>query len=63
MLQYHRAGERLVVDYTSQTVPVLDRITGEICSARIIVAVPGSQLHLRRNRRTDAHDATAGVLR
>jgi hypothetical protein len=63
MLQYHRAGERLFIDYTSQTVPVIDRITGAICSARIIVAVPGPQLHLRRSRRTDVHDASAGVLR
>jgi len=34
MRQEHRAGERLFVDYAGQTVPVVDRETGEERDAR-----------------------------
>jgi transposase len=42
MRQDHRAGEKLFVDYAGQTVPVVDRRTGEIRQAQIFVAVLGA---------------------
>ena len=42
MRQFHKAGEKLFVDYAGQTVPVLDERTGEIRSAQIFVAVLGA---------------------
>jgi len=42
MRQDHRAGEKLFVDYAGQTVPVIDRGTGEIREAQIFVAVLGA---------------------
>ena len=42
MRQDHRAGEKLFVDYAGQTVPVIDRTTGEIRGAQIFVAVLGA---------------------
>jgi transposase len=38
----HQAGETLYVDYTGQTVPVIDPNTGEIKEAEIFVAVLGA---------------------
>jgi transposase len=35
----HKAGEKLMVDYAGQTMPVVDRLTGEIREAQIFVAV------------------------
>ena len=42
MRQTHRAGERLFVDYAGHTVPVVDRLTGELREAQIFVAVLGA---------------------
>jgi transposase len=42
MRQDHRAGEKLFVDYAGQTVPVVDRFTGEVREAQIFVAVLGA---------------------
>jgi len=42
MRQTHRAGDKLFVDYAGQTVPVIDRITGEVREAQIFVAVLGA---------------------
>jgi transposase len=42
MRQTHRAGEKLFIDYAGQTVPVIDRVTGEIRPAHIFVAVLGA---------------------
>lgn len=42
MRQTHRAGEKLFIDYAGQTVPVIDRLTGEIRHAHIFVAVLGA---------------------
>jgi transposase len=42
MRQDHRAGEKLFVDYAGQTMPVVDRGTGEIREAQIFVAVLGA---------------------
>ena len=42
MRQEHRAGEKLFVDYAGQTVPVIDRTTGEIRQAQVFVAVLGA---------------------
>jgi transposase len=42
MRQEHKAGERLVVDYCGQTMPVTDRKTGEVREAQIFVAVLGA---------------------
>jgi transposase len=42
MRHEHRAGEKLFVDYAGQTVPIIDRTTGEIHQAQIFVAVLGA---------------------
>jgi transposase len=42
MRQEHRAGEKLFVDYAGQTVPVVNRETGELREAQIFVAVLGA---------------------
>jgi transposase len=42
MRQTHRAGEKLFVDYAGQTLPIIDRATGEIRPAQIFVAVLGA---------------------
>jgi len=42
MRQTHRAGEKLFVDYCGPTVPIYDRLTGEIWPAQIFVAVLGA---------------------
>ncbi|OIJ73042.1 MAG: integrase [Deltaproteobacteria bacterium GWC2_55_46] len=40
--QEHRAGEKLFVDYAGSTIPVVDRMTGEITKAELFVAVLGA---------------------
>jgi len=40
--QHYVAGEKLLVDYAGQTVPVVDRQTGEVRQAQIFVAVLGA---------------------
>ena len=40
--QEHRAGEKTFVDYAGQTMPVVDRDTGEIREAQIFVGVLGA---------------------
>jgi len=40
--QHYVAGERLFVDYAGQTVPVVDRRTGEMREAQVFVAVLGA---------------------
>ena len=42
MRQQHKAGEKLLVDYAGQTVPVSDPATGEVRAAQIFVAVMGA---------------------
>jgi transposase len=42
MRQEHRAGEKLFVDYAGQTVPVVDRRTGELRQVQVFVAVMGA---------------------
>lgn len=42
MRHEHRAGEKMFVDYAGQTVPVIDRETGEIHKAQVFVAVLGA---------------------
>jgi transposase len=42
MRQEHKAGEALFVDYAGQTVPVVDRRTGEVREAQVFVAVLGA---------------------
>jgi transposase len=39
MRQHHAAGEKVFVDYSGQTVPIVDQRTGEICPAQIFVGV------------------------
>ena len=51
MRQEHRAGEKLFVDYAGQTVPVVDRETGELREAQIFVAVLGASRIGRTTRR------------
>lgn len=40
--QEHKAGEKLFVDYAGYTVPITDRLTGEVRNAQIFVAVLGA---------------------
>jgi len=42
MRQVHYAGEKLFVDYCGQTVPVIDKSTGEVHDCQIFVAVLGA---------------------
>jgi transposase len=42
MVQTHKAGERVFVDYAGQTVPVIDPKTGEIREAQIFVGTLGA---------------------
>lgn len=42
MRQAHRAGEKIFIDDSGSTVPVIDRSTGEIRRAQIFVAVLGA---------------------
>lgn len=42
MRQQHRAGEKLFVDYSGQTMPIIDPATGEMRQAQIFVAVLGA---------------------
>ena len=42
MRQSHRAGETMFVDYAGQTIPVVNRDTGELREAQIFVAVLGA---------------------
>jgi len=42
MRQTHRAGEKLFIDYAGQTVPIIDRASGEVVDAQIFVAVLGA---------------------
>ena len=42
MRQTHLAGDKLFVDDAGQTMPVIDRMTGEVRQAGIFVAVPGA---------------------
>ncbi|MFQ5346045.1 MAG: IS21 family transposase [Mariprofundus sp.] len=42
MRQTHLAGEKLFVDYAGQTIPIVDRTTGEEHPAQVFVAVMGA---------------------
>jgi transposase len=42
MRQVHRAGEKLFLDYSGATVPIIDAGTGELRAAQIFVAVLGA---------------------
>ena len=42
MRQSHRVGEALFVDYAGQSIPIIDRLTGQIRQAQIFVAVLGA---------------------
>ena len=42
MRQNHLAGEKLFVDFSGTTLPIVDRRTGEIRQAEIFVAVMGA---------------------
>ena len=42
MRQHHRAGEKLLVDYAGQSIPVVDSHSGEVHEAAIFIAVLGA---------------------
>lgn len=46
MRQVHRAGEKLFIDYSGDTVAVIDAATGEIRRAEIFVAVMGASKYV-----------------
>lgn len=41
MRQMHRPGERVFLDFSGATIPIVDRTTGEIAQAKLFVAVLG----------------------
>ena len=41
MRQFHKAGEKLFVDFAGQTIPIVDPETGEITEAQVFVAAFG----------------------
>jgi transposase len=43
--QHHKAGEKLFTDFAGDTVPIVDRNTGEITSAYLFVATLGASNH------------------
>jgi transposase len=46
MRQVHVAGEKLFVDYAGQTLPIVNRHSGEICAAQLFVAALGASSHV-----------------
>lgn len=46
MLQQHKAGDKLFVDYAGATLPVTDRQTGEIARAQVFVAALGASNYI-----------------
>lgn len=42
MRQTHRAGEKLFVDFAGPTLPITDRVTGEVWQAQLYVAAMGA---------------------
>ena len=42
MRQVHREGEKLFIDYSGKTVPVINAVTGEIVRAEIFIASMGA---------------------
>jgi transposase len=42
MRQHHRAGEKLFVDYAGQTLPIVNRHSGEVHEAQVLIAVLGA---------------------
>ena len=42
MRQVHRAGDKLFIDYSGHTIPIIDAVTGEMRPAEIFVAVLGA---------------------
>ena len=42
MRQHHVAGDKVFVDYSGKTVPIVDRVTGEVRPAQLFVAVLGA---------------------
>jgi transposase len=42
MRQVHRAGEKLFIDYSGKTVPVINAVTGEIVAAEIFIGAMGA---------------------
>jgi transposase len=41
MRQDHKAGEKLFTDFAGQTIPIVDRETGEVAQAEVFVASHG----------------------
>ena len=46
MLQLHRAGDKLFIDYSGDTVAIINSATGEIRRAEIFVAVLGASSYV-----------------
>jgi transposase len=42
MRQVHRAGDKLFIDYSGQTMPIIEAATGEVHRVEIFVAVLGA---------------------
>jgi transposase len=45
MRQHHVAGDKVFVDYSGKTIPIVDPTTGEVASAEIFVAVLGASTY------------------
>jgi transposase len=57
--QTHRPGEKLFVDYAGQTIPVTDRLTGQVRQAQIFVAVLGASNYTYAEATVCANDRSA----
>ncbi len=42
LLQDHRAGEKLFIDFAGQTLPITDPLSGVVSAAQLFVAVLGA---------------------
>ncbi|MEJ2743592.1 MAG: hypothetical protein P8176_14230 [Gammaproteobacteria bacterium] len=47
MRQVHKAGEKLFIDFSGATVPIVNPDTGEIYCAEIFVAVLGASSYIQ----------------
>ncbi len=46
MRQHHKAGDKLFIDYAGQTIPIVDKDTGEVRQAQIFLAVLGASTYI-----------------
>ena len=63
MRQHHRAGEKLLVDYAGQSIPVVNSHSGEVQEAAIFIAVLGASSYTYADGRGPGVSRTGSVHR